>query len=232
MSLDNTLIQLVRLLKIMDRLREPGGCPWDAAQTPESLKPYLIEEAYEVLEAIDHGDQSALCEELGDLLLQVVFHARIGAERGVFDLATIAAGIADKLERRHPQIFNSVPPLDRDDHHRQWETIKREEKNAKGICHGPFDGIPTALPALQRTRKVLDRARRAGLPLPLVDLPREQWLQQMTAGLKSYVDESEETRAEILGELLIALLAKSDSDPEHALRLAQARYIKSCSSPT
>lgn len=229
MSLDHTLTQLARLLKIMDRLREPGGCPWDAAQTPESLKPYLIEEAYEVLEAIDHGDQSALCEELGDLLLQVVFHARIGAERGAFDMAAVTAGIADKLERRHPQIFNDAPPLDRDDHHRQWEAIKRDEKNAKGVRHGLFDGIPTALPALQRTRKVLDRARRAGIPLPHVDLPREQWLQQMTVRLKSYVDESQEARAEILGELLIVLLAKSENDPEQALRLALERYIKSFS---
>ena len=149
------------LVAVMDRLRSPGGCPWDAAQTHASLLPYAVEEVYEVVEAVEHDDRAALCEELGDLLLQVVFHARVAQEHQTepFGLAEVAAGVAAKLRRRHPHVFGDAVVADTEDVHRRWEEIKRAEKARASV----LDGIPAGLPALARAQKVLGRARRAGL---------------------------------------------------------------------
>src|SRR4029450_7768137 len=123
-----TLDSLARLIDIVARLRAPGGCPWDREQTPEMLRPYLVEEAYEVLDAIDRGDLDAQRDELGDVLLQVVFHAEIAAERGHFRLAAGARAIADKLVRRHPHVFADVRVRDADEVVRNWQRIKAEER--------------------------------------------------------------------------------------------------------
>ena len=153
--------RLLDLVAVMDRLRSPGGCPWDAEQTPASLAPYLLEEAHEVLEALDSGDRVHLREELGDLLLQVVFHARVAAEHGQepFDVDDVAAGIVEKLVRRHPHVFADTP-VDGGaagvEH--LWESIKDREKGREGA----FDGIPLALPALARAQKMAARLERAG----------------------------------------------------------------------
>ena len=147
----------------MDRLRSPGGCPWDAAQTHASLARYLLEETHEVLEALDTGDRVLLREELGDLLLQVVFHARIAAEDPAdgFDLADVAADVADKLVRRHPHVFAGEQVAD-GDLHASWEARKRAEKGRRGV----LEGIPTTIPALLSATKVLDRLAAADRPLP------------------------------------------------------------------
>jgi len=153
--------RLLDLVAVMDRLRSPGGCPWDAEQTPASLAPYLLEEAHEVLEALDSGDRAHLREELGDLLLQVAFHARIAAEHEhePFDVDDVAAGIVEKLVRRHPHVFADTP-VDGGatgvEH--LWETIKDGEKKRDGV----FDGIPLTLPALARAQKMAARLDRAG----------------------------------------------------------------------
>ncbi len=149
------------LVAVMDRLRSPGGCPWDAEQTHASLAPYAIEEAHEVAEAVDNDDRENLREELGDLLLQVVFHARIASEHPTepFGLDEIAEGLIAKLVRRHPHVFADAQVDGADGVHRQWEQIKRTEKR-RGSA---LDGVPRGLGALARTQKVASRAARAGL---------------------------------------------------------------------
>ena len=155
---------LHELVRVMDRRRSPGGCPWDAEQTHESLVPYALEEAYELAEAIESGDRTALREELGDVLLQVVFHARIAQEDpdDPFDVDDVAADLVAKLVRRHPHVFEAADV--RTDLHVQWDTLKNAEKARASA----LDGIPLALGALARAQKVADRAGRAGLT---VDAP-------------------------------------------------------------
>jgi len=151
--------RLLDLVAVMDRLRSPGGCPWDAQQTHESLLRYLVEESYEVVEAVEGGDREELREELGDLLLQVVFHARVAAEApgGGFDIDDVADAIVTKLVRRHPHVFAGETPAE--DLQRGWDAIKATEKHRESV----LDGIPLALPALARADKVLGRLQRAGL---------------------------------------------------------------------
>src|SRR5436309_16143076 len=140
----------IRLVDIMARLRAPDGCPWDREQPPGTLQPYLLEEAYEVLDALDRGEPAAIRDELGDLLLQVVFHAQLAAEAGRFTIADVARAIADKLVRRHPHVFGDVQVRDADEVIRNWRRIKSEERRAKGEDHDLFAGVPRALPSLLR----------------------------------------------------------------------------------
>ncbi len=162
MKKDNSSEAVHQLLEIMTRLRSAEGCPWDAAQTPESLKPYIVEEAYEVLEAIEVGTPAAIRDELGDLLLQVVFQARIFEERGEFNFADVAKAISTKLIRRHPHVFAGLESGDPDTLHRQWDSIKALEKSERGESSGLLAGIPRQLPALQRAQKLTEKASRAG----------------------------------------------------------------------
>src|SRR5438309_2617442 len=152
-----------RLVDIMARLRAPGGCPWDREQTPASLRPYLLEEVYEVLEAIDAGDAAHLRDELGDLLLQIVFQSQLAAEEGRFDAADVARAIAAKLVRRHPHVFGDVQVRDADEVIRNWRRIKSEERRAKGDDHDLFAGVPQALPALLRADQLGEKAGHVGL---------------------------------------------------------------------
>jgi MazG family protein len=157
--------QLERLLEIMRRLRGPGGCPWDQKQSSDSIKMYAIEEAYEVVEAIESGSVSALEEELGDLLLQVVFHAQMQSEAGGFDFEDVARGISEKLVRRHPHVFGNKVVSGSDEVLTNWDAIKRQEKAAKGEAAevaSILEGVPRALPALQRAHEVQKRAARSG----------------------------------------------------------------------
>ena len=187
--------RLLDLVAVMDRLRT--GCPWDREQTHRSLARYLLEETYETLEAIDTGDQAHLREELGDLLLQVVFHARIAAESGDagFDVDDVAGGIVEKLVHRHPHVFAGLDVADRDEVEANWETLKAAEKGRASV----LDGIPAALPALALADKVLGRAARTGVT------------PQVEAGL---------------GGELLALVARAREaglDPEQELRDAVRR---------
>lgn len=159
-SFDPPGARLLDLVAVMDRLRSPGGCPWDAQQTHLSLGTYLLEETYEVLEALDLGDEEHLREELGDLLLQVVFHSRIAEERqDGWSVDDVAADIVAKLVRRHPHVFSSLQLSDEDELESMWERHKSIEKGRASAA----DGIPPELPALARAAKLLHRARRAGL---------------------------------------------------------------------
>lgn len=218
---------LADLITVMDRLRSPGGCPWDAEQTHASLLPYAIEEVHEVVEAVEAGDRDGMREELGDLLLQVVFHARVAQEHpdDPFDLADVATGVADKLRRRHPHVFSagadgSEPAgadeaLDAAAVHRRWETLKQAEKQRASA----MDGIPPTLPALARAGKVLDRARRAGLG-DSVTVPADGDLGDAVLALVASagpgVDPEAALRAAVRrleGRLRVAEHAQQDADP-------------------
>lgn len=159
------------LIKIMARLRSPGGCPWDREQNHHSLRWHAVEEAYELIDAIEAGDDHELEEELGDLLLQVVFHCQLARERKAFDFEKVARHIAGKLVRRHPHVFGQLKVKNVDQVWANWEKIKRAEKH--GTRHArasALDGIPKHLPALLRAEKLLKKARRANLAQPNVSM--------------------------------------------------------------
>ena len=150
------------LLSIMARLRSDGGCPWDREQTRASLKPYLIEEAYEVLDAIDEGSRDHLLEELGDLLFQVVFHCQIAGERGEFTIGDVLEQLSDKMTRRHPHVFGERAVADAREALAQWEQIKHSEGTANGQPRSALDGVPSTLPALLRAQRLQVKAGRVG----------------------------------------------------------------------
>jgi MazG family protein len=154
------------LVKIVARLRAPGGCPWDREQTHASLSPYVIEEAHEVAEAIDGRDPEKLREELGDLLLQVMLHACIAEEAGSFDVQAVAAGLSEKLIRRHPHVFGDAHAKDAKDVEQRWERIKADEKRGKGDVSGVLAGVPKALPALQKAQRLTEKAGKVGFDWP------------------------------------------------------------------
>ncbi len=157
--------RLLDVVAAMDRLRSPGGCPWDAEQTHDSLAPYLVEEAHEVVHAIESGDREHLAEELGDVLLQVVFHARVAEEagEGAFDVDTVAGLLVDKLVRRHPHVFADGGASTPDEVEQEWERIKAAEKAGQSGSDDLLHGVPPSLPVDLATRKVLARVRRRGL---------------------------------------------------------------------
>ncbi len=201
---------LADLVAVMDRLRSPGGCPWDAEQTHESLLPYAVEEVFEVVEAVEDGDRAALREELGDLLLQVVFHARVAAEHPTepFGIDDVAAGVAAKLRSRHPHVFGDVVVSGADEVHRNWEAIKKTEKARASA----LDGIPRGMPALARAEKVAGRARRAGLPVA-----------EVAADVVGDAPAAGRGDADGIGRRLLALALEAQAagiDAEAALRAA------------
>src|SRR5262245_37335637 len=164
MPTDDAATAFAALVDIMARLRAPGGCPWDREQTPATLRPYVLEEAYEVVEAIDRDDPDALCDELGDLLLQVVFQAEIAQESGRFTVADVARAITNKLVRRHPHVFADVKVRDAADVVRNWQQLKDAERpKAAGEVD---DAVPRALPALPRAQKLAGVLARRGFDWP------------------------------------------------------------------
>jgi MazG family protein len=155
-----------QLLAIMARLRGPQGCPWDLTQTRSSLKPFLVEEAYEVLEAIDAGDARGLLEELGDLLFQVVFHAQIGAEEGTFQMSDVLRHVCEKMTSRHPHVFGDARVDTPEAALLQWETIKQGEGKPGGGTRSVIDGVPRALPGLLRAQRMQSKAARVKFDWP------------------------------------------------------------------
>ena len=204
--------QLLRLAEVMDRLRSPGGCPWDAEQSHESLLKYLLEEAYEYIEAVESGDADAMKEELGDLLLQVYFHARIAEERSdkPFNVNDVAEGVAEKLINRHPHVFGEVSAKTSDEVMQNWEAIKNAEKTRTSV----IDGVPLGQPALPLAAKLIHRAGKNGVELSHYEL---QEIQRGEVSEKS------------VGDALMAIVELADKnniDPESALRSAALAYAE------
>jgi len=224
-----------RLLAVMARLRDPErGCLWDVAQTSASIAPYTIEEAYEVVDAIERGDPDDLRDELGDLLLQVVFHARMAEEQGAFSFDDVATAISDKMVRRHPHVFALATGDEGEGGHdhptRGWEAIKAAERAAKGPQGaGVLDDVPSALPALLRAVKLTRRAARVGFDwdglAPVLAKVREELVE-----LEAELDAGDVDKArEELGDLLFVvanLARKLKVDPEDALRAANAKFVR------
>ena len=189
-----------RLLAIMRQLRNPdGGCEWDLAQSFTTIAPYTIEEAYEVSDAIAGGDPAVICDELGDLLLQVVFHSQIAADDGLFTFDDVANAISDKMERRHPHIFGDVTTSDV---RLQWEQIKADERAADGP-KGALDGVAVSLPALLRAQKIQSRAARVGFDWPDTEGPRDKIAEEL-AEVEEATDDAH--RHEEVGDLLFAVV--------------------------
>ncbi len=208
----------------MARLRAPDGCPWDREQDLASLRSYLLEETYELLEAMDRGDPAAHAEELGDLLLQIVFQAQVGAERGTLDLAAVARAIADKLVRRHPHVFARERTDDSPGALRHWERVKAAERGAE---RSRLDGVPKTLPALLRATRTAEKAAAIGFDWTdaahVADKVDEEWreLRDAIAG------EPRARVAEELGDLLFALTSLGRHlgvDAESALRGATEKF--------
>jgi MazG family protein len=218
---------LTRLRYIVHRLRAPGGCPWDREQTHESLVPHLLEEAYEVADAIQTGDPELMCEELGDLLLQPVLHAEIASETGAFDLNRMAHMLSEKLIRRHPHVFGESSAADSEAVLTQWDAIKRQEKGTEkeGLLHG----VGTGLPALMRGQKLQKKAARVGFDWPdakpVFDKLREE-IQELEEAVQA---QSSTGMKEELGDLLftvVNLARKLDIDAEPALAAANDKFTK------
>ena len=216
-----------RLVEIVARLRAPNGCPWDREQTPESLRPYLLEETYEVLDALDGGEPEAIREELGDLLLQVVLQSQLAAEAERFTVADVARGIAEKLVRRHPHVFGDVAVRDAKHVARNWSQQKAEERRRAGE-DALFGGVPTALPALARAQKLGDKARHLGLDWPSLGGVLEK-VREETGELEAAITAGDRAGIEHeLGDLLLTITSLArhlEVAAELALRSASDRFV-------
>ncbi len=212
----------------MARLRGPDGCPWDREQTMRTLRPYLLEETYEVLEAMESGDAREHCEELGDLLLQIVFQSRLAGEAGQFEFADVADAIARKLVRRHPHVFGTAEARDAEAVMRQWVALKKEEKAERGGGKSVLEGVPRELPALARAERLTEKASRIGFDWPDAAGARAK-VDEELAELDEAIRGGDTQRVEEeLGDVLFALAnvaRKLSLPPEEALRNAVGRFV-------
>lgn len=230
-----------KLVEVMAQLRSPQGCPWDREQTHTSLKPYMLEEAYESLEAIDAENDVELCAELGDVLLQVVFHAQIARERESFDIDAVCQAIVDKLVRRHPHVFGDLEVDDADTVAVNWERIKRDERaGAAEALTSTLDGVPLPLPALLRAQRIQDKASRVGFDWQHIGDPLDKVSEEFEELRRAWATEDAPARraktdsvgagpdtVEEFGDLLFALVNVGrflKVSSEDALRLAVAKF--------
>jgi tetrapyrrole methylase family protein/MazG family protein len=239
--------RFAKLIELMAALRAPNGCPWDRKQTHESLKPYLLEETYELLETIDQGDHTKLREELGDVLLQVIFHAQIAAESGAFTTEDVIDTLAAKLIRRHPHVFGNGQRRDAITNSQQvlhqWEEIKRSEREAVGSPQSALDGVPKTLPALLRAFQTQARAARVGFDWPESDAGLSQILGKILEEIGELLDALAQGRPQAnsahdrptgpepieaeLGDILFSIVNLArflKVNPEEALRRATNRF--------
>ena len=219
---------LAELVEVMARLRAPDGCPWDREQTHASLTPYLLEEAYEALEAIDASDDDELCSELGDVLLQVVFHAQIAAEEGRFSIEEGGRASVDKRVRRHPHGFADATGDGADQGLKNWEQIKKEERREQGAdAPSLLDGIPPQLPALMRAQRIQARAAKQGFDWDRIDGPLDK-VEEEFAELRQACQQDDAAAVEDeFGDLLFAMVNTSrflNVDSEQALRAAVGKF--------
>ena len=227
---DAAMKEFGTLLGIMRKLRAPGGCPWDAEQTVSSLRRYILEEAHELVEAIDGGNARDIAEECGDLLLQVVFVAEIASEAGWFGMKDVCRAICDKLIKRHPHVFGDVLVLDAADVGRNWEIIKSVERQARGVDDSAMAGIPKGLPALLRALRISERAAKKGFDWRFGDVEsvRAKVLEELDELRAEIAGGDAEAAREELGDVFFALANMSrhlGMDPEGALQEANEKFI-------
>ncbi|NMF67109.1 nucleoside triphosphate pyrophosphohydrolase [Brasilonema octagenarum] len=229
-----TLVALQKLIDVVAKLRSPdGGCPWDLEQTPQTLTPYVIEEAYEVVDAIKSGDQDAIAEELGDLLLQVVLQAQIASEYEQFSLKEVAEGISQKLIRRHPHVFGDVSVESVDDVRRNWEEIKAAEKGETSAdtqkLSYKLSRYTKKLPPLMATMKISQKAAAVGFEWENIDGVWDKFNEELTEFKQALAEETPERQQAELGDLMFSLLQVArwcNLDPEAALQGTNQRFIQ------
>lgn len=219
-----------RLVELMEVLRGPQGCPWDRDQDRETLKPMLVEEAWEVLEALDGDDPAALCEELGDLLFQVVFHAQIAAERGEFDAAEVCRRVYEKMVARHPHVFGDMDIRDSQELLRNWEEIKATQQASAGRVksrNSLLDGVPKGMPAMYRAYQITAKAARVGFDWPDLEGLREKLMEEFGELQEARLHGDPAKVKEEVGDLLFAALNVArylEIDPETALNSANRKF--------
>jgi MazG family protein len=221
--------RFAELVRLMARLRAPGGCPWDRKQTFDTIKSYLLEETYEVMEAIDERDWSGLAEELGDLLLQPVFFAEMAREQGYFDIADSLQAINEKLVRRHPHIFGDSVASSAEDVKLRWEEIKKREKAKLGAADRKsiLEDVPRAVPALVEAEKISQKAAGAGFEWPDISGVLEKLEEEAKELVRARSSGNQEELEHELGDLLLTVVNLArflKIDPEQALRTTNARF--------
>jgi tetrapyrrole methylase family protein/MazG family protein len=221
--------RFVSLLSLMARLRGEGGCPWDREQTRSSLKPYLIEEAYEVLQAIDEGSRDHLVEELGDLLLQVVFHCQVGAEAGEFTIEDVLEQLCDKMTRRHPHVFGDRVVADAREALAQWERIKQDEIVGDEHARSVLDGVPAALPALLRAQRLQAKAARVGFDWTRWEDAWTKVQEEVGEVEEALAADDDDRIADEFGDLLFSMVNVArlrGMDAEECLRRAAEKFTR------
>jgi tetrapyrrole methylase family protein / MazG family protein len=219
---------LEELIEVMARLRAPNGCPWDTEQTHESLIPYMIEEAYEAVEAIENGDLDELKKELGDVLLQVVFHAQLAKESGRWDIQDVAASNVAKLKHRHPHIFGDVKVSGADEVLENWEEIKRKERKDEGKT-SMLEGLPNHLPALRKASRVQEKVARVGFDWDHIDEVKAKVEEELGEFREACETGDKAKISDELGDVFFSLVNLArflDVDPEDSLRGTIGKFIE------
>jgi len=218
--------KFARLVELMARLRAPGGCPWDREQTHRTLKKYMVEEAYEACDAIDSGSDAAIAEELGDVLLQVVFHAQIGSEEERFTIADVLDAINTKLVSRHPHVFGDLNLENSDQVLKHWEVLKKKEKAERESI---LDGIPRDLPALMKAHRIQDRVARVGFDWEKIEDVFAKVREELREFEEACYGKKDDEIEEELGDLLFSLVNVArylEKDPEEALDRTIRKFQK------
>ncbi len=226
--MDNEFKGFDGLLSIMKQLRAPGGCPWDREQSKETLKPYVIEEAYEVVEAIDDGDPLELKEELGDLLLQVVFLSELADEKGEFNIDGVIEGISEKLVRRHPHVFGDEKSETAEEVVKNWASIKIDEKREKGK-KSVLDGVPVHMPALLRAHRLTEKAARVGFDWSHIDEVFKKLEEEIGEFEEAVSSKNTEKVEDELGDVIFALVNIArflEVNPEEALKGTVRKFVR------
>lgn len=225
--------RLIDVLDVMNRLLAPDGCPWDREQTLDSLRHYLIEESFEVIDALDEGDATAHCDELGDVLFQIVFQSALREREGAFNLDDVCRGIADKMRRRHPHVFGDTKVKDATEVIQNWNAIKADERKEKGSVRRRLDGIPKSMPALKRGQMIADKAAATGFDWPDIAGVRakiDEELAELDAEVTEGLARADRDRIESeFGDVLFTLTrlaGKLGIDAEQSLRRANARFTQ------
>ncbi len=222
-----TAEKFLALLEIISRLRAPDGCPWDKKQTPQTFKQYLVEETHELLDAINDNNPGHVCEELGDLLFQVIFLNNLYQEKKLFSLSDVIDSISAKMIRRHPHVFGNETVSSEQELRQQWQSIKTQENNQKGQTRHPLDSIPKSLPALRRAQQVADRVAREGFDWPNISDAMDKVGEEFQELQVAIAHGTREQIREEFGDILFAIAVvarKADIDGEDALHAATGKF--------